>query len=323
MKISVAVCTYNGEQFIKEQIDSILNQSLPVDEIIVCDDRSKDRTIEILEEYSSLNPGLFKIYVNEKNLRSVKNFEKAISLCTGDIIFLSDQDDIWVNNKVADYIDYFNNHPNINTIASNGFCIDDNSTVIDKHAIWDVPQFLREKNQSINYYHLITRVANLATGASMAFKKDIINDIIPFPIIKGFHHDEWIAIISSSKNNFELLNKKYFYYRIHDKQQVGGVFYDKTDKQRKMLTDIFNLYDNDLSLLGIKRQLRKLCEAYKKNNNLKEKASIQKKVFEENLLEIEKLFDNGRKQMKKNYPKHFAVLRISDKFLNKRQLKNG
>lgn len=323
MKISVALCTYNGEQFIKEQIDSILNQTLPVNEIIVCDDRSKDRTIEILEEYSSLNPGLFKIYVNEKNLRSVKNFEKAISLCTGDIIFLSDQDDIWTNNKVADYIYYFNNHPNISTIASNGFCIDDDSKVIDKYAIWDVPQFLIEKKHPINYYHLIIRVANIATGASMAFRKDILNEIIPFPILKGFHHDEWIAIISSRNNSFELLDKKYFYYRIHDKQQVGGVFYDKTDKEKKMLTDIFNLYDNDLSLIGIKRQLRKLCDAYKKSTSLIEKTSTQKKMFEENLLEIEKLFDKGRNQMKKNYPKSFAILKITDKFLNKRQLKGN
>lgn len=99
MKTSVALCTYNGEKYIKEQLDSILNQTKKVDEIIVCDDCSSDKTVEILNHYSSTNPGLFKIYINEQNLRSVKNFEKAITLCTGDIIFLSDQDDFWVNEK--------------------------------------------------------------------------------------------------------------------------------------------------------------------------------------------------------------------------------
>ena len=78
MQISVALCTYNGEKFIHQQIDSILKQSLKVDEIVVCDDGSNDKTIEILNDYSKKNPDLFKIHQNEKNLRSVKNFEKAI-----------------------------------------------------------------------------------------------------------------------------------------------------------------------------------------------------------------------------------------------------
>ena len=75
MKLSVAMCTYNGGRFLKEQIDSILNQTLKVDEIIVCDDISTDDTLTILEEYSNKNPNLFKIYKNEINLKSVKNFE--------------------------------------------------------------------------------------------------------------------------------------------------------------------------------------------------------------------------------------------------------
>lgn len=80
MKISVAVCTYNGEKYINEQIDSILNQTLAVNEIIVCDDRSTDKTIAILNDYADKNPGLFNIIINETNLRSVKNLKKAISL---------------------------------------------------------------------------------------------------------------------------------------------------------------------------------------------------------------------------------------------------
>lgn len=86
-KISVALCTYNGEKFIHQQIDSILNQSLKVDEIVVCDDGSTDETQNILAKYQNKYPSIFKIHINEKNLRSVKNFEKAISLCSGEIIF--------------------------------------------------------------------------------------------------------------------------------------------------------------------------------------------------------------------------------------------
>jgi len=102
MKLSVALCTFNGEIFLKEQLDSILNQSINIDEIIVCDDQSTDNTKQILESYKKDNPDLFKIYYNEKNLRSNKNFEKAIKLTSGDYIFLSDQDDIWKENKVEE-----------------------------------------------------------------------------------------------------------------------------------------------------------------------------------------------------------------------------
>ena len=116
MKISVALCTYNGEKFINEQLDSILNQSKKIDEIIICDDCSTDNTIGILNKYYEQYPNIFKIYINRVNLKSVKNFEKAILLSSGDFIFLSDQDDIWVHNKVEKYIQYFNENPTIDVI---------------------------------------------------------------------------------------------------------------------------------------------------------------------------------------------------------------
>jgi glycosyltransferase involved in cell wall biosynthesis len=101
VNISVAICTYNGEKFLKQQLDSILLQTVCVNEIIICDDISTDSTIEILEAYQNKYPSLIKIFRNEKTLMTVKNFEKAITLTTGDIIFLADQDDIWCLNKVV------------------------------------------------------------------------------------------------------------------------------------------------------------------------------------------------------------------------------
>ena len=91
MKTSVALCTYNGEKYLREQLDSILNQTSAVDEIIVCDDRSTDNTVCILEEYQSKFPNLFFIYINEANLNSTKNFQKALNLCQNEVVFLSDQ----------------------------------------------------------------------------------------------------------------------------------------------------------------------------------------------------------------------------------------
>lgn len=256
--MSVAMCTYNGEKFIHEQIDSILNQTQKVDEIIVCDDGSTDKTIAILEKYSERNPKLFKIYQNKINLQSVKNFEKAINLCNGEIIFLSDQDDIWKANKVENYIKHFNKNPEISVLASNGYCIDDKSQVIKKYTIWDVPQFLKDANIEVNYYEIIAFIGNIATGASMAFRRSFVNTVIPFPVINKFHHDEWIALLSSKCNSFELLNEKYFYYRIHHNQQVGGVFYDKTEKTKTFLTSLFDVKNEKILFKIFRKRLRHL-----------------------------------------------------------------
>jgi glycosyltransferase involved in cell wall biosynthesis len=320
VKISVALCTYNGQQFIKEQIDSILNQTLPVHEIIICDDRSSDNTIEILEQYSIKKPGVFKIFINETNLRSVKNFEKAITLCTGDIIFLSDQDDIWSLNKVEDYINYFDKNPKIDVLASNGYCINEKSEVEEKYAIWDVPQFLRDKNVAFKYYKLITEIGNIATGASMAFRKKILPEILPFPIVKDFHHDEWIAIISSNKDAFELLDEKYFYYRIHNNQQVGGVFYKKEENSKTMLTEVFNINEENASLSSFKKRLKKLSIAYYRNQNIIENNTAYNDLFKENKIQIELLFNKINKLMSKKYPVSTFFLKITDKIFNKRQL---
>ena len=97
-KISLAMTTYNGEKFLREQLESIYSQTRVPDEVIVCDDNSSDGTIQILEEYRQ-NKGLI-YYVNKPALGVNSNFYKAISLCTGDYIALSDQDDIWKCDKI-------------------------------------------------------------------------------------------------------------------------------------------------------------------------------------------------------------------------------
>lgn len=320
MKVSVAICTYNGEQFIKEQIDSILSQSHKVDEIVVCDDGSTDATIAILEEYSLNNPGVFKICQNEINLRSVKNFEKAISLSTGDIIFLSDQDDKWVEEKVEEYLAYFNQNPQIMVLASNGYCIDDHSKVHEKYSVWDVPVFLQEANMNFSYHFIISYLFNIATGASMAVRKEFLPEIMPFPNIKGFHHDEWMAYVSSKNNQFELLQKKYFYYRIHENQQVGGVFFDKTNINKKKILENFKSFGEDLNFKNYKIKLKRLCSAFKKNKKLAKNHSDERNIYDEKCEEILKMFDATRETMKEKYPIKSSLLKLTDKILNKRQI---
>jgi len=320
MKISVAMCTYNGERFLREQIDSIITQTLSVDEIIVCDDGSTDNTVKILGDYVKKHPGLFFIYQNKENLRSVKNFEKAITLCTGDLIFLSDQDDRWASNKVKDFTDFFRENPEIQVVASNGYCMNDQSEVLEKYTIWDGPKFLREKAISFNYYKLISYISNIATGATMAIRREILPEILPFPVVKNFHHDEWIAIVASRKNTFEMLDNKYLYYRIHESQQVGGISFDKTKRVKNKIRNVFDFENRNLSYKSYKRRLANLADSYKKNKRLYKNANRYNERFKENFENIELIYNQTRKLMQKKYFFTSIILNFSDKILGKRQL---
>ncbi|MCS3871630.1 glycosyltransferase involved in cell wall biosynthesis [Chryseobacterium ginsenosidimutans] len=253
MKVSVAICTYNGERFLKTQINSILDQTVPVDEIVVCDDCSSDETKEILAEYKKQHPEIFKIHFNKVNLRSVKNFEKAISLCENEIIFLSDQDDIWNQNKVELFLEYFEKFPAIDVISSNAFIIDENDHIIDTNTIWDVVNFLEKRKIIYNYFKIFSLIGNFATGANMAFRKDFIESALPFPE-KKFHHDEWIALVSSSDDKFDFIREKTSSYRVHDSQQVGGVFFNKDKNTESQLSERFNVYNEKDSFRLLKRR---------------------------------------------------------------------
>lgn len=275
-KISVAICTYNGEKFIREQIDSILNQSVKADEIIICDDGSTDKTQQILAEYQNKFPEVFKIYINEANLKSVKNFEKSISLCTGDIIFLSDQDDIWENNKVEVFTEYLNKNHHADVLCSNGFIIDENGLKKDQYTVWDVPGFLAENKKEIDYFKIFSTIGNFATGASMAIRTSFLDQILPFPTIDGLHHDEWIALVSSEQKKFEFLNKKLFSYRIHSEQQVGGISYTKDEASKEKLANRFDYKKEPKAFRHFKIKLRTLNDKERKYNSYLEKDSNEK-----------------------------------------------
>lgn len=127
--ISVCMATYNGEKYIHEQMSSILPQLCDLDEIIVCDDASVDKTVAILESFCD---NRIKLFRNSSNLGHVKNFEKAISLANGEYIFLSDQDDIWEPNKIKKTIDVFERRSNISLIYHNLHLIDESGILMIK-----------------------------------------------------------------------------------------------------------------------------------------------------------------------------------------------
>ncbi|WP_353168979.1 glycosyltransferase family 2 protein [Flavobacterium sp.] len=319
MKVSVALCTYNGEKYIVEQLDSILNQTKPVDEIVICDDISTDGTHDIIYQYCSKFPNIIKFHINDVNLKSVKNFEKAISLCTGDVIFLSDQDDIWLPEKVADIVHHFELNPQTSVVATNGNCIDENSELIEDFLVWDVPQLFIDKKIHLDYYYLISCFFNIATGATMAIRSKFINECVPFPLIPNFHHDEWIARVACSKGQFSFLPKKYIYYRLHDAQQVGGIIYESDEESKIELLNLLDLTNYEITFFEFKRRIKRLCTGYNNNKKLAQ-FDVSSDVFNNTLSKICNLVENYKLNMKKKYPISAFFLNYTDKILNKRQL---
>src|SRR5687768_16857497 len=124
VKISVAMCTYNGAQFLRAQFESIIAQSRRPDEIVVCDDCSTDETRALLNQFAADSPIPVLLHFNEQNLGSVMNFEQAIRMCTGDVIALSDQDDVWREDKLQLIEQAFHKTPEAGLVFSDAELVD-------------------------------------------------------------------------------------------------------------------------------------------------------------------------------------------------------
>ena len=225
--ISVALCTYNGEHYIHEQLESILNQTMPVDEIVVCDDGSSDITLQIIESLNKSTQTDIRIYRNEKNLGPALNFQKAINLCLGDIIFLSDQDDVWEPYKVESIISYFNVNKSIQVVFTDALLIDlsGNSNTIIPNNLWSY--HFRKKDKKIFDYGIqlepFLNGRNHATGATMAFRKNIVQNRPLTNICQHGEvlHDYALAIYAAENKTLGYIENSLIRYRIHDGQTCG------------------------------------------------------------------------------------------------------
>src|SRR5262252_4893004 len=124
MKVSIALCTSNGQTYLKDQLESYLNQSRLPDELVVCDDVSSDNTVKILEEFAGSAPFPVLIRRNDKQLGYVKNFERCVLECSGDIIFFSDQDDVWNSQKIELMLRVFEQSPGVGVVFCDAELVD-------------------------------------------------------------------------------------------------------------------------------------------------------------------------------------------------------
>jgi glycosyltransferase involved in cell wall biosynthesis len=218
--ISVALCTYNGEQFLPEQLDSMQQQTRLPDELVVCDDRSTDRTLEIVREFAASFSFPVKVVVNEKNLGSSKNFEKAIRLCSGDLIALSDQDDVWYPMRLERSEQELLAHPEVGLVFSDGDIIDDQGRATGK-TLWQSYAFTETKMADLlaGKYDLLLK-HRFVTGATVMFRATLRDRCLPLP--PGWVHDEWIAALVPAFSGLRPINEALIRYRQHASQQIGS-----------------------------------------------------------------------------------------------------
>ncbi len=217
------MCTYNGALYVREQLDSIAAQTRLPDELVICDDQSSDHTSEIVRSFAARAPFPVRLYVNEKNLGSTKNFERAIEICEGDIIALSDQDDVWHSEKLARMETVFSSAPNTGLVFTDAEVVDERLRPAG-YTLWQCLGFDQAKQQRVKERKAFDRLilGRTVTGATMAFRSNFRGLILPIPDNIRMIHDGWIALTIATVADLAPIDESLIKYRQHSKQQIGA-----------------------------------------------------------------------------------------------------
>lgn len=207
--ISVCMACHNGEAYIKEQIESILMQLSEEDELIISDDGSKDKTVEIIKSFADARIKLTQYKCPYKNLPSHEyatlNFENALKQAKGVYIILSDQDDVWLENKVETVKRYLRDYP---YVVSDCYVTDSDLNVISD------TRFTKEESYHLNKYAALV-LSTPYQGSCAAFRREVLEKSLPFP--KGLQsHDRWIGDVAAFFFSVKVIPEKLIYYRRHD-----------------------------------------------------------------------------------------------------------
>jgi hypothetical protein len=218
-RISVALCTYNGARFLPAQLASILAQVRMPDELIWCDDVSNDDTMLLAEEFCKAAPFPVRVVQNATNVGSNRNFQQAIELCTGDLIALTDQDDIWEPHRLERSEAELRNRPDCGLVFSDGTIIDDSGNPTGS-TLWQSFLFTPElqKKVSRGTYTPLARF-RFVTGATVTFCAKYRPYL--FPILGDWIHDSWLAMVIACLSGVCLVREPLVQYRQHASQQVG------------------------------------------------------------------------------------------------------
>lgn len=237
--VSIAMCTFNGEAFLIQQLSSLSVQTHQPDEIIICDDASNDKSVAIAQAFAKDSGLNVRIHRNDNNLGYVKNFEKAIGHCTQDLIFLCDQDDLWHPEKIQQMVDVFDAEPEVGLVLHDFCWIDDFNQPypgpIDTYgplqlSASQLPEEIRKN--SINVF--MQPYPRAWCGCMMAYRRSF-NELV-LPIFPGKGHDDWILKLLAPITETRFIANPLVRYRMHQKNT------NRRDLEKRTLKYLFKRF---------------------------------------------------------------------------------
>ncbi|HSP75117.1 MAG TPA: glycosyltransferase family 2 protein [Cryobacterium sp.] len=225
--VSVALCTFNGAAYVAQQLRSILNQSTPPSEIIVSDDASTDGTLGIVEQVHAAwlaergDVALdLRVIKNPVPLGVAANFEQALSACSGELLALSDQDDVWAPHRLQTMVGEFVRRPDLQLLHSDARLVGGDGTALGTTLFTTLGITDDEKNsvhEGRAFDVLLRR--NIITGATAVVRRELVDRARPFPA--AWVHDEWLAMVAAATGTVDFLDDALIDYRQHGGNQIG------------------------------------------------------------------------------------------------------
>ncbi|WP_227686897.1 glycosyltransferase [Spirosoma arboris] len=221
--VSIALCTYNGIAYLATQWNSLLGQQQLPNEVVISDDRSTDGTSILLEKLAAEAPFPVRILENQTRLGYNKNFERALAACTGDLIFICDQDDFWLKEKISTMTRYMIQNPDIQVVFCDAWVTDENLEGRKKR-FWEAVQFDKETQHRWQEGETMDVLldGNRMMGCATVLRRTFLPIVLPIPEkIPGYIYDGWIALAAASQNAIRFIDQPLQLYRTHVQQQIG------------------------------------------------------------------------------------------------------
>ena len=221
--VSITLCTYNGTDYLPTQWQSLLSQQQLPDEVVICDDLSTDGTLDLLEQLAAEAPFPVRILKNPVRMGSTKNFERALSECTGDLIFCCDQDDCWLPEKISTFTQYMVKHAGVLVSFCDAWVMDE-SLKDRRGRFWDVVRFdKRAQTRWLSGEMMDVMLdGNRVMGCAMVIRRSFLQTVLPIPTdVPGYIYDGWIALVAAALNAIHFIDQPLQLYRTHAQQQIG------------------------------------------------------------------------------------------------------
>lgn len=239
MRLSVALCTFNGSKFLQAQLDSLLAQERLPDEVVVGDDASTDETWDRLQVFArSAEARGVKVRLTRRatNLGYVKNFSQTLSQADGDVVFLCDQDDLWHPRKLALMEPAFAADPDLLLLCTDARLVDEHGQSLGK-ALFDALNLTATDLRAVHAgraFDAVLLCRTMVTGATMAVRRRLID--LALPVEPGWIHDEWLAVVAAVSGRMDAMEQSLIDYRQHGGNQIGVPLHERTlhDKWRDL-----------------------------------------------------------------------------------------